>query len=54
MMLCYLLLHSEMNQPYIYIYPLPFGFPSHLGHHSALSRVPCAAQQVIISYLFYI
>ena len=31
-----------MNQLYIYIYPLFFGFPSHLGHHSALSRVPCA------------
>ena len=28
-----------MNQPYIYIYPLHFGFPSHLGYHSALSRV---------------
>ena len=21
-----------MNQPYMYIYPLPFGFPSHLEH----------------------
>ena len=25
----------------IHISPL-FGFPSHLGHHGALSRVPCA------------
>jgi len=24
--------------------PLSFGFPSHLGHHKALSRVPCALQ----------
>ena len=30
-----------------------FGFPSHLGHHRALSRVPCALQSLIISYLFY-
>ena len=25
------------------IYPLFFGFPSQLGHHRALSTVPCAA-----------
>ena len=35
-----------MNQLYIYIYPLFSGFPSHLGHHRALHRVPCAIQQV--------
>ena len=52
-MLCQLLLHSKMNQPYMYIYPLPFGFPSHLRHHSALSRVPCAIQYVPLSCLFY-
>ena len=28
-------------------------FPSHLGHHRALSRGPCAVQQALISYLFY-
>ena len=37
----------------ILISPLFFGFPSHLGHHRALSRVPCSAQYVLISYLFY-
>ena len=37
---------------YTYI-PSFFGFLSHLGHQSALSRVPCATQQVLISYLFY-
>ena len=42
-----------MNQPYIYIYPLPFGLPSHWSHHSALSRVPWAPQYVLISCLFY-
>ena len=40
-----------MNQ--IYIYLLPFGFLSHLGHRRALSRVPCATQYVLISSLFY-
>ena len=33
-----------MNQPYIYTYPLPFGFPSHLGHYKVLSRVSGATQ----------
>ena len=33
--------------------PLFFGFPSHLGHHRALRKVPCAIQQVLIGYLFY-
>ena len=42
-----------MNQLYIYIYPLFFGCPSHLGHHSALSRVPCAIQYVLISYFIH-
>ena len=27
-----------------------FEFPSHLGHHRALSRVPGAIQSVLISY----
>ena len=27
---------------------------SHIGHYRVLSRVPCAIQQVLISYLFYI
>ena len=52
-MLCQFLLYSKVNQLYVYIYPPFFGFPSHLGHHRALSRVPCATQQVLISYLFY-
>ena len=38
------LLYSKVNQSYVYIYPLFFRFPSHLGHHRALSRVPCAIQ----------
>ena len=31
------LLYSKVNQLYAYICPLCFGFPSHLGHHRALS-----------------
>ena len=52
--LCQFLLHSKANQLYalcIHISPL-LGFPSYIGHYSALSRVPCAIQQVLISYLF--
>ena len=47
------LLYSKVNQPYVYMHSLFFGFPSHLGHHRAPSRVPCATQSVLISYLFY-
>ena len=32
------------HQSFQYIYPHFFRFPSHLGHHRALSRVPCAIQ----------
>ena len=42
-----------MIRLYIYIYPLFFSFSSHIGHYRVLSRVPCAVQQVLISYLFY-
>ena len=35
---------SHGGGPYVYIYPLVFGFPSHLGQHRALSWVTCAIQ----------
>ena len=35
-------------------YPLLFIFFSHIGHYGVLSRVPCAIQLVLTSYLFYI
>ena len=38
------LLYSKMNRLYIHINPIPFGLPCHSGHHSALSRAPCATQ----------
>ena len=40
----YFLLRSKVSQPHVYIYSLSLGFPSNLGHHRALSRVPCAIQ----------
>ena len=45
---------SESVILYIYIYPLLFGFFPHTGHCRVLSRVPCAIQQILTSYLFYI
>ena len=43
------LLYSRIIQ--LYIQPLFFGFPAHLGHNRILSRVPCATQYVLLSYL---
>ena len=43
----------KVDQLCIYIYPLSFRFPPHLGPHKALSRVPCATPQVLISYLVF-
>ena len=40
--------HSE-SAIHIHI-ALFLGFPSHLGHHRAVSRVPGAIQSVLISY----
>ena len=52
-MLCQHLLYSKVNQLYVYIYIPPlFRLPSHLGHHRALNRVPCAIQQVLIIIYF--
>ena len=41
---CGVIFHCEVNQPYVDIYPLFWGFPSHLGYRRAPSRAPCAAQ----------
>ena len=50
---CWFLLYSKVNQLYLCIYPIFFGCPSHSDHHKALSRVPCAIQYVLLSFLFY-
>ena len=52
-MVCMFLLYSKVNQLYVYIYLPFFGFPSHSGHHRALSRIPCAIKQIPISFVFY-
>ena len=53
-MLCEFLPYSKVNQLNLFIYLLFFVFPSHLGHHGALSRVPCAIySRFSFSYLFY-
>ena len=51
-MLCSFLLYSKVNQLYVYIYSLFFVFPSHLGHHRALSRVPCALKRFSLVIYF--
>ena len=47
------LLYSKVNQSYVYIYPLFFGFPSHLGYYRTPSRVPCATQKVLITVICF-
>ena len=49
--MCSFLLYIKMNQ--LYICPLFFRLPPHLGHHRELSGVTCAVQEVLISPLFY-
>ena len=42
----------QSESTYEYIYILLFGFPSHLGHHRALTRDPCTISQVLtVKYL---
>ena len=52
-MLRWFLPYRKLSQPYINIHHLPLGLPSHAGNRSALSRVPCAIQYVLMSYLFF-
>ena len=43
-----------MIQLYIHTYSFFFSFFPHIGYQRILSRVPCAVQQVLVSYLLYI
>ena len=52
-MLCLFQVYSKVNQLYVHIHPLFFRLFSLVCHDGALSRVPCAIQEVLISYLFY-
>ena len=49
-------MYSKVIQLYIYIYMYLFFFRffSHIGYYKVLSRVPCAIQQVLADYIFYI
>ena len=42
-----------MNQLYVRVHICVYIYPPHLDHHGSLSTVPCAIQEVLISYLFY-
>lgn len=42
-MLVFILPQNE-SVSYTCTYTSPFGLPSNSGHHSAISRVPCAIQ----------
>ena len=51
---CYFLLYKKVSPSYVYIYPLLFGFPSHLGYHRALVEFPeldSGSHQFSISYI---
>ena len=39
---------------YTYLSPLFVEFPYQLGHPRPLRKIPCALQEVFISYSFYI
>ena len=45
---CYFLLYRSESVIYACIYPLFFGFPSHLGHPIGLSKVPCTKFSLVI------
>ena len=47
-------IYSNMNQLCTCTYALFFRFFSHTHHCRVLGRVPCAIQQILIVYLFYI
>ena len=52
-MVCSFLLHSKMDQSYMYIYPSPLDFLPIQFPRSALGRVPRVTQNVLVSYLFF-
>ena len=44
----------QQSESVVHISTLCFSFFPRIGHYRVLNRVPCAIQQVLISYLFYI
>ena len=51
--LCEFEVNNKVSQLYKYVHPLPFRFFSHISHYRGLGRIPCAIQQLLVSYLFY-
>ena len=43
---------QQRDQPHICLYPFSPKLPCHSGLHTALSRVPCAVQKVLVTCLF--
>ena len=53
-MLCWFQVYSKVIQLYVYTYLFFFRFLSPLGYYRILSRVPCAIQQDLVGYLYYL
>ena len=51
-LVCQFLLYSKVNQPYVYIYPFFFGFPSLLGHHRAQAEFPVLYNRFLLVIYF--
>ena len=49
---CWFLLYSKVNQLHVYIYPLFFGFPSHLCHHKARVEFPVLCYRSLLVIYF--
>ena len=45
---------SKGTQPYMYMYPFSTKLPFYPGCYITLSKVPCAIQQVLVGYPFYL
>ena len=43
----------QQSESVIYTHTSTLRFFSHVGHYRVLHRVPCAIQQILFSYLFY-
>ena len=53
-MLCWFEAHSKVIQINTYVYIFFLRFFSIIGYYKILIIVPCAIQQVLAGYLFYI
>ena len=43
----------QQSESVIHTHTSTLRFFSHVGHYRVLHRVPCAIQQILFSYLFY-